>query len=728
MKNVKSKIALASIVLCGSVALGISSLNAPVASAATLEGFEVKSASLRVPDGEYGAGIRFTLGLGNVALAEGATTGVLMIPTSSLGASDLTVGLDNEDLRTYSDVQWKDLDDGTKEAYLHLYDVPPTQYATSISLRAYVDHDADPATDPIYTDVATASVAQVADWAYNNDANLDETEKASLQGTYLTGTAIYHSEGQVWDETSAIYNQTLTDVGAPERDGYVFAGWWNNAGTHEWDFDTTKVTSMTTNLYAKWVRDYSAAGTDDWNIGETTFTGAAVIRGDNTSGLYQMGDGAKITLGAHSYAGFEATFKTAIDATSEDKYVSFTAKGADASLFTTVIFDTTGTAKTGATKACVTRDAGDGYTTYVFRVAGYAAGKIRITPLGNTTSTGSGSEIIISNCTVGDYGSLRTGEDANTLFFMDVPLGPTLQQIYRKNATNLYAAEYTTEMAYGNERGSYKSTVSLGQSESYHNMVWSQADLNFLSDTDYAVFYLYSTYSKKIFWSFNRMSANTGYEIMPNQWNRIIVSASDLKAATWTLIDTRMYSKESGSYFDLYMSKVVRYTADEVQNLANKGSTDTWMLGSTTFMGAPSINNGPASGSAYLAGVEYKKAYIVDGVLSVTFARTSDPYINLKLANSIEVAANTEMYVTVTMFNYGRLDKLNGYFNSSGSYPLSYVSHTDIGDGYAKVVLKCSAKSAAYTITSVRLDVEDHSDVTMTTQLRIKDIVVGTSY
>ena len=181
-----------------------------------------------------------------------------------------------------------------------------------------------------------------------------------------------------------------------------------------------------------------------------------------------------------------------------------------------------------------------------------------------------------------------------------------------------------------------------------------------------------------------------------------------------------------GNMFDIYMSKVVRYTADEITKLENMGATDTWTLGSTTFVGSPSIANGE-TGTGYSAGVEHKKAYIVDGELSVTFARTGDGYINLKLAESIEVAANTETYITIIMYDYGRLNKLNGYLNSSGSYALSYVSHEDIGGGYAKVVLKCAAKASAYTITSVRLDVEDHTNAGsgLATQFRIKDIAIS---
>ena len=724
MKNLKRKLLLASIVCCGSVALGFGSLNnASVAvSANTLDGFEVKSASLRIPDETYGKGIRFTVGLGNVTLAEGATSGVLLIPASSLGADELTLGLENQDLKT-SEITWKTTDNG-KEAYVHLYGVPETQYATDISMRAYIDHDADSKTAPIYSNVITTSVAKVADWAYYNDTNLDETEKATLQSTYLTYKVVYHNEDEAV-ETTGVYNQTLATY-EPTKDGYAFVGWYNEAGTLKWDFETNKVTSTTTNLYAKWIADYSAESTDDWNIGETTFNGPAVIRGGDTSGLYQEGNGVKITLGAHSYAGFEATFKTPIDATSEDKYVSFTAKGADASLFTVVEFNTAGDAETGATKACVTRTEENGYTTYVFRIAkGLTIGKFRITPLDDTTETGSGTEIIISNCTVGNYSSLRTGEDANTLFFTDSSLGATLGQVSSATNENMESWKWTNEKAYGNEDGSFKLTVTDPSAQSWFYYALTDADKDFLADDDYVVFYLYSTSNVRWFLAINYYYTSTGWEIMPQAWNRIVVPANWFKQFTWFIVHPQGQTIETN---DVYLSKFVRYTADQVTKLENKGSEDTWTLGSTTFVGAPTISNGETVTDTYLAGVEHKKAYIIDGELSVTFVRTDDGYIDLKLANPIEVAANTEMYVTVTMYNYGRLDKLDGYFFGSGTNHFSYVTHKDIGGGYAKVTFKCDAKDSDYTITSVRLDVENHTDSGsgLATQFRIKDIVVDT--
>ncbi|MBE5753376.1 MAG: hypothetical protein E7343_04860 [Clostridiales bacterium] len=740
MKNLKRKLLLASIVCCGSIALGFGSLNnASVAvSANTLDGFEVKEASLRIPDETYGKGIRFTVGLGNVTLAEGATSGVLLIPASTLGADELTVGYDSKDL-VDSPITWKTTENG-KEAYVHLYGVPETQYTTDISMRAYIDDDANPDTAPIYSNVVTTSVADVADWAYNNDANLDDAEKATLQSTYLTYDVVYRdADGDELYKTTGVYNQKLADVYTLAENGKSIEGWYNKAGTQKWDYATTKVSSTTTNLYAKWIDDYSVEGTNEWNIGDMTFKGVATMRGVDTmpkmqKGLYPMDGGVKITLGAHSYAGFEASLKTPIDATSEDKFVYITAKGADANLFTVVEFNESGSALTGAKKG-LTIDEGNGYTTYVFRIAkGSTVGKFRITPLGNTTATGSGSEIIITNVTVGDYDSLHTGEDANTIFFYDSPLGVDMSQMYYKSGNNHTSVTFTTEKAYGDERGSTKFEGVKYGSNAYalyapSNSQMSSADQEFLQDGDYLVFNVYSTAPNKLFFSVKSDYTTTGHKLMPNAWTKIVIPASSMtKSANYYFLINHIVSDStlSGTEYDLYFSKIVRCSADEVTDLSSVASTDTWTVGSTTFIGTPSVAN-YTGGGGVLAATEYKKARLVNDELVITFTRASDPYIKLNLAEAIEVEAGKDMYVTVTMYDYGRLDKMNGYFNASGSYVFSYVTHVDIGGGYAKVTFKCSAKSSAYTITSVRLDVEDllNSNPTLASQLVIRDIVVS---
>ena len=114
---------------------------------------------------------------------------------------------------------------------------------------------------------------------------------------------------------------------------------------------------------------------------------------------------------------------------------------------------------------------------------------------------------------------------------------------------------------------------------------------------------------------------------------------------------------------------------------------------------------------------------MVNGELIITFTRANDPYINLTLAKGIAATANTEVYVTVVMHNYGRLDKLEGYINSK--YALSYVSHEDVGGAYAKVTLKCTVTEDC-TISTVRFDVEKHEGTNLATQLVIKDIAITT--
>ena len=174
MKNLRRKLMLTSFVLCGSVALGFGLLddNTAKVSANTVDGFDVVSASLRVPDGEYGEGIRYTVTVNAEDIEDGATTGVLMIPTSSLGNSELSLALENNDLRNYT-LSWKNLGE-TKEAYVHLYDIPAEQYATSISMCAYIQN---PDSDPIYTTVKETSVAEVAVWAIEKDTSLSEADK-----------------------------------------------------------------------------------------------------------------------------------------------------------------------------------------------------------------------------------------------------------------------------------------------------------------------------------------------------------------------------------------------------------------------------------------------------------------------------------------------------------------------------------------------------------------------
>ncbi len=263
MKKLTKKITIATALLCGGLlaSVGFGNVNTTTAFAAESEQvetvFEVKSASLRIPDATYGEGIRFKIVMDKDTYIKkevaNLTTGILVIPTSALGESELTANLENSAMKKVEGVTWtvSEEDASFMELYVHLYDIPATEYATEVSIRAYVN-----GTD-LLTDVATSSVAEAADWLYDNDTTLTAEEKATLQATYLTYDVVYH-DGDNVTEADGIYGEKISAPTAPEKEGYTFDGWWNNGYTAEWDFDETTIGGVETNLYAKWdINEYS---------------------------------------------------------------------------------------------------------------------------------------------------------------------------------------------------------------------------------------------------------------------------------------------------------------------------------------------------------------------------------------------------------------------------------------------------------------------------------------
>ena len=256
----KNKIAIATLLLCGGLltGAGFSNINTETAFAAEAEQstsiFEVQSAALRIPDATYGEGIRFTIVMDKDTYANenvaNLTTGILIAPTYALDTEGLVIESDITEMKNVTDgVYWTE-SDGVMKLYVHLYGIPDTEYATEVSIRAYVD-DGDAETDPMYTDVATSSVAEAASWLYANDTTLSDEEKATLKATYLTYSVFFH-DGEEVEETTGVYGEKISAPEMDEKAGYTFGGWWNKAGTAEWNFDETTISGTKTNLYAKW--------------------------------------------------------------------------------------------------------------------------------------------------------------------------------------------------------------------------------------------------------------------------------------------------------------------------------------------------------------------------------------------------------------------------------------------------------------------------------------------
>ncbi len=259
MKRITKKITIATALLCGGLLAGVGfgNVQSQTAYAADAEKFfKVESVALRIPDENYGEGIRFTIVMDADTYTEenvaNLTTGILLIPNYALGSGELVVNSTNEAMMKVEgeDVSWTAADEGVMKMYVHLYNIPAAEYATDVSIRAYVD-DGDDTTTPLYTDVAVSSVAKAADWLYEND-DLTEDEKATLQENYLTYDVNFYNGEEKVTSIKGVYDEKITAPTSPEKAGYEFKGWWNEAQTTQWDFDNTTVGGVETNLYAKW--------------------------------------------------------------------------------------------------------------------------------------------------------------------------------------------------------------------------------------------------------------------------------------------------------------------------------------------------------------------------------------------------------------------------------------------------------------------------------------------
>ena len=255
-RKTKNFICGLSIVCCGAlVGAGLSSINTNIASAEEVV-FKVASVALRVPDEEYGEGIRFKIVMSQSIYTQygvnNLTTGVLLLPTVMLGANNLTVDLENEAVVNETGVQWVKGENGLMETYVHVYDIDEKYYTTDITIRAYIA-DSDSSMEPVYTSATSASVAYAAKYAYDNDPTLDSDEKDALKDAYLTYPVNYYVDEEVVETTEGVYGQTLTAPTVPEKEGCVFDGWWNKDYTKQWNFDTNIIGGVKTNLYAKFI-------------------------------------------------------------------------------------------------------------------------------------------------------------------------------------------------------------------------------------------------------------------------------------------------------------------------------------------------------------------------------------------------------------------------------------------------------------------------------------------
>ena len=270
VKNKKFLLCAFALSACATLAFGVQNA---IVSSADGEAVETTvastiSASVRIADETYTtAGVRFKIRLDEQTYTSTVTKGVetytLLIPSATLGANKLTYA--NADKKIETTGKWYAVTENEgeenevtyMESCVFVYDIPSANFASDIVVKGYFDSDVTDSQEGVYTSASQASLAWVANSALNSD-ELTPDEKASLKADYLTYTLNYYVDGTAYGEANqaVVYGDELVEPTAPEKANYTFGGWFNKAGTAEWDFAQNTVKGNM-NLYAKFTQTVS---------------------------------------------------------------------------------------------------------------------------------------------------------------------------------------------------------------------------------------------------------------------------------------------------------------------------------------------------------------------------------------------------------------------------------------------------------------------------------------
>ncbi len=269
MKNRKRLILGVGLAACASLCIGIYTTNMQnmKASAAVTreERMTVDGFSVRVnvsPEDTTGEGVRFHVGMTTAlyesllntertAFRDGVTTGTIIIPTQ-LKSGDLNVNTDKA-IKKETTNSWfvrKDADEQVTgmQSIVYLWDIPSTNYGNDISVVGYINDNGN----VTYSDELAHSMSWVAKDEYDDpNTDFDAAMLAQLKEKYIDKKVTYHN-GDAEEEDTVEYGATLSVVD-PEKAGYTFGGWYNQAGTAKWDMENEVINPI--NLYAQWNRN-----------------------------------------------------------------------------------------------------------------------------------------------------------------------------------------------------------------------------------------------------------------------------------------------------------------------------------------------------------------------------------------------------------------------------------------------------------------------------------------
>lgn len=179
----------------------------------------------------------------------------------------------------------------------------------------------------------------------------------------------------------------------------------------------------------------------------------------------------------------------------------------------------------------------------------------------------------------------RTGEDSNTLMFFDRQLGEL--QAVATNATT----EFAPSILLNGKTGALKISFTGDQNEDKDVPYLSLLTCGYqFNEGDYIVFYVKAELESDYLTV--RVGTKYGTYCNTGKWTQVIFPASALE--TTSLL--RFYAYNEGEEYwhadvktnmkgDVYITKAKVYSADQVKNMSEAESTETYNIGSTTFVG-----------------------------------------------------------------------------------------------------------------------------------------------
>ena len=329
----------------------------------------------------------------------------------------------------------------------------------------------------------------------------------------------------------------------------------------------------------------------------------------------------------------------------------------------------------------------------------------------------------------------RIGEDSNTLMFFDRELG-TFQAVASCGETS-----YSADTLFDGESGALKLSFTGEQDENKDVPILSLLTCDYqFNEGDYVVFNVKADIDAQ--YLSVRVGTKFGTYCNAGKWTQVIFPASALETASLL----RFYAANDGEKYwsadvktqmkgDVYITKAKVYSADQVKNMSEAESTETYKIGSTEFVGPINYYE---KGSYMYDNVVYASFYDTNVALIGDtlrfYARSDHPdnidnetetrhtCIGMELA---EASDKNKMYIVASGLIFEEMYVQCFTARESGHYATAILSNNNLTyevleDGYVRYCLDLSAYSSS--IKYFRLWTGQKLQMTDVEAVHIRDI------